>query len=231
MIRDRDEKNIGCFANFQKWFILIVNVILCILGLAQVGLGCYIVAAGTEGLGFASAVFKDNDSAVKFLLVFGAIIVFIAVMGCCGAKRKSKLMLWVYAFILFFLIMGQSVGVVVVGFSVTYGNAIFESLWKTLSAETIEDIEDSYECCSFNGEFANMTWAEDAADWTSCTAENDWDPMETCWGKFESSITENFDCLYIVGAVVLGAQVITYFCTHYVVGSIAKAEGEDKKFY
>jgi len=225
MLFTKGNNKIGFCASIQKWFVFIVNIILSLFGFIQVVLGCYILAGGTAGLGFASAMFEGNDSAVTFLLVFGVFIVLLSSLGCCGAKRKSKFILWIYAFILFFLIMGQSVGVVIVSFTVTFGNAVFESLWKKFSVENIERIQNSFECCSFNGVDANDTWPADAEEWTRCSAANDWDPMETCWGKFDSSVTDHFDTLCMVGAIVLGVQVLTYFFSHYVIHSIANAEG------
>jgi len=216
---------IGCCAKIQKWFIFIVNFFLCLFGLIQIGFACYILAAGTDGLGFASRVLEGNDTAIRVLLAFGIIVVVISFMGCCGAKRENKCMLWIYAFILFFLMMGQSIGVALTGFSVTYGEAIFEELWKELNQETIDDIQTSYECCSFNGDDADETWPADAEDWTTCSAANSWDPMETCWEKFHSQIDDNYANIQIIGAIFLGVQALIYFCTHYVIDSIAETDG------
>jgi len=219
---------IGCFAKMQKWFIFIVNFFLFLFGLLQIGFACYILAAGTDGLGFASRVLEGNNTAIKVLLAFGIIVIIISVIGCCGAKRENKCMLWIYAFILFFMMMGQSIGVALTGFSVIYGEAIFENLWKQLDQETIDDIQTSYECCSFNGEYADETWPADAEDWTTCSSDNSWDPMITCWNKFDSSIRENYDTIQIIGTIFLGVQGLIYFCTHYVIDSIAEKDGKRK---
>jgi len=223
------DEDIGCCATIQKWLIFIVNIILFIFGTVQIGVACYILSAGTENLGFAADVMEGNDTSVNFLLAFGIVVVFISFLGCLGAKRESKCMLWVYAFILFFMIMGQSMAVAVTGVSLEFGDSIFESLWKKLDATTIEDIEDTYECCSFNGNDTDNTWEADVNEWDSCTAENSWDPMESCWEKFEKTIDDNYCMVRIVTSIFLGVQTLIYLSTHYVIQSIAEAEGVEQE--
>lgn len=221
------DESIGCIATFQKWFIFGVNLILFIFGLVQVGYAGYILG-GAGDLGFAKDVMGGGNESVMLMLIFGIAVVIISFLGCCGAKRESKCMLWIYAVILFFMMMGQSSSVALIGVSVTFGDAIFESLWKDLDAADIDNIEQTYKCCSFNGEVADDTWPQDATDWTECSAANDWDPTETCWGKFKSSIDGNYDAIQMVAGIFLGIQVLIYFCTHYLIKSIANAEGIEK---
>jgi len=219
------EEDIGCCATLQKWLIFIVNIVLFIFGTIQVGIAGYVLAAGSDSLGFAKDVLEENDSAVQAMLAFGIIIILISFVACCGAVRESICMLWVYAVILFFMIMGQAMTVAVTAVSMEYGESIFSSLWKKLDVDKIEDFEQTYECCSFNGANANETWPADAAQYDSCSSENSWDPMETCWGKFESSFDANYAMVKTITAIVLAVQTLIYFSTHFVIQSIAEAEG------
>jgi len=223
------DEDIGCCATIQKWLIFFVNFILFIFGVTQIGIAAYVLAAGSESLGFAADLLDGNDSAVKAMLAFGIIVVFISFQGCVGAKKESKCLLWIYAIILFFMIMGQAMTVAVVAVSVEYGDSIFESLWKELDADTISDIEVAYECCSFNGdaENANDTWAGDVTEYDECVSANSFDPMETCWGKFSGKIDDNYEMVKMITASILGIQTLIYFCTHYVIQSIAEAEGAE----
>jgi len=219
------DEDIGCCATIQKWLIFIVNIILFIFGVAQIGVACYVLAAGSDSLGFAADVLDGNDSAVQSMLAFGIILVIISFVACVGAKKESICMLWVYAVILFFMIMGQAMTVAVTAVSVEYGDSIFESLWKELDADRIDDIEQTYKCCSFNGEDAAATWPADSDQYTACSSANNWLPMETCWGKFESTINDNYDMVKIITVIVLTVQIVIYFSTHFVIQSIAEAEG------
>jgi len=221
------DEDIGCCATIQKWLIFIVNIILFIFGTIQVGVACYVIAAGSENLGFAAELLDGNDSAVYAMLAFGIIIIIISFFACVGAKSESTCMLWVYAVVLFFMIMGQAMVVAVSAVSMEYGDSIFESLWKKLDNETIEDIEQTYECCSFNGDDVNNTWTADRVQYLSCSSSNSFDPMETCWGKFESSIETNYNLVKSITAIVLAVQTLIYFSTHYVIQSIAEAEGAE----
>merc|ERR1719376_231977 len=142
---------------------------------------------------------------------------------------ENKCMLWVYAVVLFFMIMGQAMVLAVTAVSLEYGDSIFESLWKELDIETIEDIEQTYKCCSFNGNDATKTWPAEVSNYATCSSENDFDPMETCWGKFESSIDANYDMVKNITAIVLFVQTLIYFSTHYIIQSIAEAEGGAEK--
>jgi len=221
------DEDIGCCASLQKWLIFIVNILLFIFGVVQVGVACYVIAEGSESLGFMADLLDGNDSAVQAMLAFGVIIVVISFVACVGAMRESICMLWLYAVILFFMIMGQAMTVAVTAVSLEYGDSIFESLWKKLDAERIEDFEQTYECCSFNGDDATNTWPADAAQYASCSSANAFDPMETCWGKFESTVDANYDMVKIITAIVLAVQTVIYFSTHFVIQSIAEAEGAE----
>jgi len=215
---------LGCCATIQKWLIFIVNIILFIVGIAQMSIASYILIAGSDDLGFAAEVFEGNDNAVNAVLAFGIIFVFISFWACIGASRQSKCMLWIYAIILFLMILGQAMSVAVIGVSVEYGDSIFGSLWQELEPDTITNIEETYKCCSFNGD-SDDTWASDVVDFQECSSTNDFDPMQSCWGKFEKKIDENYGMVQSATAVFLGFQILIYFCTHYVIQAIAEFEG------
>jgi len=224
------DEDIGCCATLQKWLIFIVNVILFIFGTVQIGVACYVISAGTDSLGFAADLLDDNDSAIQGMLAFGIIIVIISFVACIGAKMESTCMLWLYALILFLMIMGQAMSVAVTSVSLEYGDSIFQSLWKKLDVDRIDDIEQTYKCCSFNGTNATDTWPADAEQYASCSNANDFDPMQTCWEKFRTTIDDNYEMVKMVTIIVLAVQTLIYFSTHYVIQSIAEAEGlEDAK--
>jgi len=222
-------EDIGCCATIQKWLIFIVNIILFIFGIIQIGIACYVIAAGSDSLGFAAEVLDGNESAVQAMLAFGILVVIISFVACVGATKESKCLLWLYAVVLFFMILGQAMTVAVTAVSVEYGDSIFSSLWKKLDNDTISDIEQTYKCCSFNGDDADNTWRADAARYVSCSSENNWDPMKSCWGKFETDVDENYDMVRIITAIVLTVQIVIYFSTHFVIQSIAEAEGAEEQ--
>jgi len=221
------EEDIGCCGTFQKWLIFFINAILFIFGIIQLSVAAYVMGGGTEGLGFALDLLGDNDSAINSMLAFGILVVFISFWGCYGAAKENNCLLWIYTFILFFLIIGQAMTVAVFAVSVEYGDTIFESLWQKLDADTIADIEMAYECCSFNGNNANETWPADVEDYEECNV--DYGYTETCWGKFERNIEENYDMVKVITAVFMGFQILIYFCAHLLMQNIAEAEGIEEE--
>jgi len=214
---------LDCCGAINAKLIFIVNIILFIAGLIQIGISSYFLLAGSDEFGFVSEIYQGNDTVVHSTLALGVLFVFISWWGCCGANRLSKCMLWVYAIFLFFIMMGQAMTVAALAVSLEYGDSIFADMWKELAQETIDDIEYTYKCCSFNGNSTD-TWVEDAKDYLNCTGETNY--TETCWQKFESEIEDNYEMVGKVTAIFLGCQVLIYFSTHYVIQSIAEAEAE-----
>jgi len=222
--------DLGFCATIQKWLIFIVNFILFIAGIAQIGIASYVLVADSDDLGFAAELFDGNDDAVKAFLAFGIIFTFISFLGCVGSMRHSKCMLWIYAIILFLMILGQAMSVAVVAVSIEYGESIFGSMWQDLDNVTIDGIETLYTCCSFNGN-SSETWKGDAEDYKECS--EDYAAMnvmnvESCWQKFEGQIEDNFNMVRGATSVFLGFQILIYFSTHFVIQSIAEAEGADE---
>jgi len=217
---------LSCCAAMNIRIIFAINIILFIVGIVQVGVASYFLVAGSDDLGFMSDVYQDNDSAVIATLAFGILFVIISFWGCCGAFRRSKCMLWVYAFLLFFIIMGQAMTVAVLGVAIEYGEAIFADLWKQLEPENIDLIEFAYECCSFNGN-SDDAWAADAERYQICSEEKGYD--ESCWQKFEDEVDGHYNMVRNATAIFLGVQVLIYFATHYVIQSIAEAEGKTEE--
>jgi len=217
---------LSCCAALNIRIIFAINIILFIVGIVQIGVASYILVAGSDDLGFVSAVYQENDSAVNSTLAFGVLFVVISWFGCCGANQRSKCMLWVYAFFLFFMIMGQAMTVAVLGVAIDYGDAIFADLWAQLPPQNMDDIESTFECCSFNGN-SNDTTYEDRARYFDCNGEKGYD--ESCWQKFEDDVNGNYDMVRTATAIFLGVQVLIYFSTHYVIQSIAEAEGKPEE--
>jgi len=217
-----------CCATLQIAIIFTVNIILFIVGIVQVAIASYILVAGSDDLGFVSDIYQGNDEAVNATLTLGVLFIIISFWACCGAIRHSKCMLWVYAVVLFFIIMGQAMTVSALAVSINYGEAIFGDMWKDLEPETIDEIEDTYECCSFNGDSTD-SWLEDNENYAMCSSAAGKGFEESCWQKFETDVDENYDMVRTVAAIFLGFQILIYFSTHYVIQSIAESEGLEER--
>lgn len=115
----------GCSACL-KYFMIIWNFIILILGIAIVGVGVWLVVDKDSGqfvdetLGEINDDFIINYSRVSdpsffetlsyLLIAFGAVVVIIAFLGYCGAMRESQVLL-AACFVCLFIIFGVLVGV------------------------------------------------------------------------------------------------------------------------
>jgi len=219
----------GCCATIQKWLIFIINFVLFLFGAAQIGVAVYIMYGDGEGLGWISDLMDGNDTVGQVTLAFGVVLFLLAFLGCCGAKRDSRSMLWIYAIVLYFMLMGQAMVIAIAALSSEYGEAIFQSMWEDLDDATITDIEDAYECCSFNGDNENDTTTADVTDYEDCSTthvDDGWGDIESCWTKFSSDVEDNYMMIVYAVAVAFAVQVMIYFSTHYLMQEIAEDQGE-----
>jgi len=212
-IEEEPRKELGCCGCMEKSFLWIVNMILFIVGVAEIGAGVYAMTSN-------STTWTGSDLP-KFAIGMGVFIGFIAFLGCCGAARENRCMLWLYAFILFFLILAQTSGLTVCVIGSNYTKEFLSTCWDQLSEVDIEKIEDSYKCCSFDGTSDDAT-PQDQTDYTNCTDSHPtW--TETCWDKGHSDVESGFKSISIAASIVLGAQIIFLFMTMALITGITKS--------
>jgi len=217
-------EELGCCATLQKWLIFIVNLILFLVGLVQIIIAVVFLTTDGGDLEFLSEVVDGNNTEINSMVALGVFFIFLSFWACVGATRHSKCMLWIYAIMLFLLILGQGMSIAVAAVSVKYGDSIFGSLWQELDEETIDDIQTSFECCSFNGNSTD-SWASDIEEFNDCSNIHNFDPMLGCWEKFNEKLDENYDMVIVATSIFLGIQIMVYLSTHYVIQSIAEADG------
>jgi len=203
-------RELGCCGCMEKWFLWSVNCILFVVAVAEIGAGIYVMSSN-------STTWTGSDLP-KFAIVMGTIVGFIAFLGCCGAARENKCMLWTYAFVLFWIILAQTSGLTVCAIGSSYTEEFLSEAWDNLSEQDRTNIEENYKCCSFNG---NSTDAipSDKAEYATCiAAHSEW--VETCWDKVHGDVESNFRSISIAVAIVLGAQILFLFMTMALISGI-----------
>jgi len=214
----------GFCAQIQKCSIFLINLVLILFGVVEIGIALYIMLSEDDGGNFISDIFGGNETLTEMTLSFGVALTLLTFLGCCGAMLSNRCILWVYVIIMFFLIMGQAM-VFAVGLVYTDSHDdIFAQVWSDLSSDTILDIESAYDCCSFNGTDVNNTWASDVTDYEECSVRKNDGTIETCWSMFSSVFKANYTTIVCGTGVIFVLQVVMYFCTHFVMQSIARAE-------
>jgi len=212
-IEEEPRKELGCCGCMEKWFLWIVNLILFVVGIAEIGAGAYAFSSD-------STTWTGSDLP-KFAIGMGVIVGFIAFLGCCGAARENRCMLWLYAFILFWVILAQTSGLTVCVIGSSYTKEFLSTCWDNLADVDITKIEDSYKCCSFDGTSVDAT-ASDKNDYTVCIEANPtW--TQTCWDKVHTDVENNLKSISIASAVVLASQILFLFMTMALITGITRS--------
>lgn len=168
----------GCLPNTIKYLLFIFNLLVFLMGCVVLGFSIYamvdgktlshLVENGAAELGESISVNIYTTSAI-ILVTASAIIVVISFLGCCGAVKENRFLIFLYFGLLLFMFL-----VTVVGATVAYFQSIDvikEPLLKSMvkynpqptdqNAKDItrawDDIQSEFGCCGVN----NYT------DWTA----------------------------------------------------------------
>jgi len=213
LVDEEPRKELGCCGCMEKWFLVTVNSILFIVGIAEFGVGIYAMNSNSNtwtGSGLAN-----------FAIGMGAVVAFISFLGCCGARKENRCMLWIYSFILFWIVLVQTSGLTVCAIGSSYTKEFLSTCWDNLDEADISKIEDAYDCCSFDGNSTDAT-PTDKSDYQFCIgAHPTW--TETCWDKVHSDVESNFKSISIAAGFVLVAQIIFLFMTMALISGITKS--------
>jgi len=213
MDHTESKPELGCCGCMEKWFLSIVNLILFIVGLAQIGCGIYAMSSD-------ASTWTGNGLA-NYVVGMGFCVAFIAFLGCFGAIKENKCMLWIYAFLLFWIILAQTVGLTVCAIGETYTEEFLSDFWDSLSTEDQKSIEDQYNCCSFDGNSPNATIADQEA-YSECLQVNP-TYVESCWDKVHGQVSKNLRSVTIAVAIVVVSQIIFLFMTMALINGINMA--------
>lgn len=208
--RERDPR-LGCCGCMEKWFLGTVNFFLFLVAVALMSCGVYVMTSkASEWMG---------TSIATFIVVIGVSMAFIAFLGCCGAFRESKCMLWTYAFLLFWIILALTVGLTVCAVGESYTKDFLSSIWDDLAVDDQLQIEDHYKCCSFNGDSTDST-TDDQEAYKSCVAANP-TYVKSCWEKAHGDVSRNLKIITIIAGIVVAAQIVFLFMTLALINGIS----------
>jgi len=205
---------LSCCVCFEKWVLWSVNFILFIFGATQILLGLYVIASDTTT--WIGSFFPN------YAVGMGVIVSLITFLGWFGSARQSRCMLWTYTWLLFQIILVQTIGLTVLSISITYTKDFLSYYWRNLSDNDQASVEDSYKCCSFDGNNTDAT-QRDKDRYDVCMDEY---PLrtETCWEKEHNDIESNIWSIYIASVIVLCLQVLLLFMTLALINGITAHE-------
>jgi len=152
--------------------------------------GIYLISLMTENLPLINIPeMLGNNTLYCHCWAFTIINACVGVLGCivCNfSKLFRRISPIIYVIVICFQVM------VVTELYVWWEHweSICESMWKELDPHTVNKIEETLHCCSFNGTDTFYTWAADVEEYANCTATYSWDPMETCWRKLYDAMNK-----------------------------------------
>lgn len=139
------KRTLDCSASCSKRMLLAMNLIFLIMGAAIVGVAVYVRNSDTTKI--------TSTALPNGLIALGALIMTISFLGCCGALRESRCMLFLYATLLFLLILAQ---VVLAGLILTNNGKAEDILrdgWNDQMNDdpsVILDLQNQFDCCGFD---------------------------------------------------------------------------------
>lgn len=165
------------FSSIAKWILVLFNCLFFLVGAALLAIGLYVIFSPYS---FEILAVLDNAAiraGVYIIVCLGAAIFVVAALGLFGACCKSKIMLGLYAFVLFVIIAIQlAAGIVTILYKSHVDDFVTSQLATTMDSYVAENETDSYsvgwnsiqiffECCGTNNytDWASTDWGTDGS--------------------------------------------------------------------
>jgi len=217
---------LGCCNKLQKFSVWIINFVLFVVGLAQIAAGAWAWKSNASDW--------TGTSIPKACIGMGLILLFISFLGCCGAWKENRPLLWFYALLVFVLVLGQVGALSVAAVSKDYTMRFMEEVWDHTDETTREEIEKTYKCCSFMGTTNGTdTTPADHSEYLTCSEahkDDGWgNPIQSCYATAHKEVEKNLKTVLIAIAIVGGVQIVILFMTMCLISGISMKKGAKKE--
>jgi len=149
------DTTMGCCSKFA---LFLLNFLIFLLGTAVVVVASLVISKGDAW----STLLQDGNMNMPIVvLVFGAVVLLIGFLGCCGALRQSACMLNMYAIIVMALVIAQIVlGVLILVYKDTAEEVVKEGMKAAFDKynngdeelkKTIDLAQHDLKCCGIDG--------------------------------------------------------------------------------
>ncbi|CAH0556035.1 unnamed protein product [Brassicogethes aeneus] len=127
----------SCSLSFIKLLLFVFNIVFCIIGIAFIGVGAYILTSLKDVKTFLDTGIIHSSG---ILIATGVIIFVISFFGCCGAKRESRCMLNTFiAFLVAVIILEIAVGVMAALYKQNFKDAFKDAMTKSIQDKNNPD--------------------------------------------------------------------------------------------
>ena len=94
----------NCCESLVKYFMVFFNILFILAGCVLIGFGAWSQIDAKDYLNFLGDNYVNTPI---FLMIVGGVIFVVAFMGCCGAWKESKCLIYTYAFFLAVILVAQ----------------------------------------------------------------------------------------------------------------------------
>jgi CD63 antigen len=94
----------NCCESLVKYFMVFFNILFILAGCILIGFGAWSQVDAKDFLNFLGDNYVNTPI---FLMIVGGVIFVVAFMGCCGAWKESKCLIYTYAFFLAVILVAQ----------------------------------------------------------------------------------------------------------------------------
>ncbi|XP_034939793.1 tetraspanin-13 [Chelonus insularis] len=179
----------------------------------------YIVVAfiliGVAVYGRASAL-VTNLPIIGGILACGVLLILISILGLIGAVKHHQVLLFFYMLILFLLFLVQfSIACACLAVNTEQQEQLAEEGWKHVGLDLKAKVQETFNCCGFNGTDSDPVQPSCEAVTTICCRANYGDSVacrcEPCMDKLQSTIDHAFKLCGGIGLFFSFTEVIAAF--------------------
>jgi len=204
-----------------KCMVLWFNLFFFIGGLAMVIIGAVVQGFFSQYIQFFDSKYETPGIA---LIILGSIIMFISLLGCCGAKKENACLLTTFSVFLSLVIVAEIGACIAVAVLRAQVESVAQNRMETsmqhygpidsLVTETWDNLQQEYHCCGVHNysEWLNSTFGaipKSCCKDASCENQTVTDIYTNgCYESLKLSALNNMAAITVGAAILAIIQVV-----------------------
>ncbi|KAL1922106.1 uncharacterized protein VTP21DRAFT_10748 [Calcarisporiella thermophila] len=204
----------------MKFFVLVVNVLTSLAGLALVILGLVIY--------LRSDIALYSKTTPIALMILGAVVFVVSFMGCLGAMGELRSVLIIYFSLLLLLVLVQ-LFITILAFTPKIDDAIDAAWQKAYDSDSklLRDIENEYSCCGLRN-VTDRAVPKRAPD--ACVTSPYFGYDQPCYRQLRKAYKRNGEAIAIGGLVLAVVQILSLMCAGMLISRIPTPEEREREY-
>jgi hypothetical protein len=202
--------------------VVATNSLTVLAGIVLMFMGLYAMLAPSVRL--------YSDGVPMATILVGVFVVFVSIIGCCGAVWEHKPTLLVYFTILLVLIVFQFIAAAVTLADTKNIDYILDSAWQNAydhHPKVIREIEDEYACCGFRN-ITDRAVPKYPAD--ACT-KSDWFGYKTpCFDNLYDAYRRHQQTFGIWGIVLALIQIFALLFAYVLIKFLPSPDQRERQY-